>query len=133
LELEREVMRAHRTGKSFVLAFVDVDGLKSVNDSEGHAGGDELLRQVVDTIRGVVRDYDLIVRYGGDEFLCGLADIGLSEADRRFETANAGLAVTRDASVTVGLAEVVPEESLDDLIARADAAMYAQRDNRSRE
>lgn len=131
LELEREVTKAHRTGTSLVLAFVDIDGLKTLNDTQGHAAGDQLLSQVVDTIRGVVRDYDLIVRYGGDEFLCGLADLGLPEAGRRFEVANASLAVTREASITVGLVELAPEESLDDLIARADAVMYAERDTRS--
>lgn len=127
LELEREVTKAHRTGKPFVLAFVDVDGLKALNDSRGHGTGDQLLRHVVDTIRGVVREYDLIVRYGGDEFLCGLAGLGLPEATRRFKVANASLSVTQEASVTVGLAALVPDETLNDLIARADAAMYAER------
>jgi diguanylate cyclase (GGDEF)-like protein len=133
LELEREVTKAHRTHKSFVLAFVDVDDLKARNDSQGHAAGDRLLLQVVETVRGVVRDYDLIVRYGGDEFLCGLADVGLAEARRRFEAANASLAATLGASITAGLAELAPEELLEDLIGRADADMYAQRHNRSAE
>ena len=62
--------RAKRTQRSFVLAFIDVDGLKTTNDSLGHAAGDELLRRVVDTVRDHLRSYDLIVRFGGDEFLC---------------------------------------------------------------
>jgi len=127
LELEREITKAHRTGKPFVLAFIAVDGLKTVNDSRGHTAGDELLRQVVDTIRGVVREYDLIVRYGGDEFLCGLGGLHLPEAGRRFEAANASLAVTDQASISVGLAELEPDESLHDLIARADRVMYDER------
>lgn len=64
LELEREITRAQRTEHPFVLVFVDVDGLKTTNDSLGHAAGDELLRHVIDTIRAHVRPYDLIVRYG---------------------------------------------------------------------
>lgn len=130
LELEREVTKAHRTGSSFVLAFMDIDGLKPLNDAQGHAAGDELLSQVVDAIRGVVREYDLIVRYGGDEFICGLLDLDLAEAQRRFQIANASLAATREAHVSVGLAELEPNESLADLIARADAVMYAHRKTR---
>lgn len=130
LELARDVNKAQRTDSSFVLAFMDVDGLKTLNDSEGHAAGDQLLRHVVDTTRGAVREYDLILRYGGDEFLCGLLDLGLAEAQRRFEMVNASLAVTRGAHVTVGLAELAQGESLEELVARADAVMYAQRELR---
>lgn len=131
LELEREVTKAHRTATPFVLAFIDVDGLKTLNDLHGHIAGDNLLGGVVDTIRGVVRDYDLIVRYGGDEFLIGLADLDLAEARRRLEIANASLAETRQAHVSVGLAELAPGETLDDLLGRADAMMYAERMNRA--
>jgi diguanylate cyclase (GGDEF)-like protein len=130
LELERDVMKAQRTGSPFVLAFVDIDGLKALNDSEGHAAGDELLRQVVDTVRGVVRDYDLLVRYGGDEFLCGLLGLDLAEAQERFQIANASLAVARQAHVSVGLAQLTADESLDQLIARADGVMYEGRERR---
>ena len=130
LELEREVMKAHRTGTSFVLAFIDIDGLKALNDAEGHAAGDALLSQVVDAVRGVVREYDLIVRYGGDEFLCGLLGLELSEVQERFQIANAALAVTREAQVSVGLAELAADESLEELVARADKVMYAGRELR---
>lgn len=130
MELQREVTKAHRTGLPFVLAFIDIDGLKSLNDTQGHAAGDELLCEVVAAVRGVVREYDLIVRYGGDEFLCGLLDLDLDQATRRFQIANASLAVTREAQVSVGVAQLAAEESLDELIARADAVMYAGRESR---
>ena len=125
-ELAREVVRAHRTGRSFVLAFVDVDRLKERNDTEGHAAGDALLRSVADAIRGQVREYDLIVRYGGDEFLCGFSDLTLQQAARRFDLARSTLTATGD-RISVGLAELAPTETLHDLAARADAAMYADR------
>lgn len=130
LELGREVTKAHRTGTSFVLAFIDIDGLKALNDAEGHAAGDALLGQVVDTVRGVFRQYDLIVRYGGDEFLCGLLGLDLSEVQKRFQIANACLAATRGARVSVGLAQLGADESLEGLIARADKVMYAGRELR---
>src|SRR5436190_1014555 len=58
----RELERAHRTGTRLVLAFVDVDGLKAVNDSRGHLAGDALLQRVGETLRAHVRAYDTIVR-----------------------------------------------------------------------
>jgi diguanylate cyclase (GGDEF)-like protein len=131
LELEREVLKAHRTGTSFVLAFLDVDGLKHLNDSQGHAAGDQLLADVITTVRDQIREYDVVVRYGGDEFLIGLPELGLVEAERRFDDANASLGTRRAAHVTVGLVALAPEETLADLIARADAEMYAHRTPRA--
>jgi diguanylate cyclase (GGDEF)-like protein len=130
VELERETARAKRTGQPFVLGFVDVDGLKATNDSLGHAAGDQLLRQIVDTIRANLRFYDLIVRFGGDEFLCGLLDLKMKEAAKRFLLVNADLAETQQASVTVGLAELKGDDSLKDLIMRADEALYRDRQQR---
>ena len=81
--LRNEVARAHRVGHQFTLAFLDVDGLKTLNDSAGHAAGDEFLRAVAAAIRARLRSYDPIVRVGGDEFVCGFADTGLDAARGR--------------------------------------------------
>jgi diguanylate cyclase (GGDEF)-like protein len=128
VELGRDISRAKRTQKPFVIAFVDVDHLKATNDSLGHAAGDRLLRRVVDTMRAHLRDYDLIVRYGGDEFLCG-QDLNVDEALRRFSDINADLAAA-NASVTVGIAALEAHDSLDNLISRADTALRVQRKQR---
>ena len=127
LELRREIERAKRTRRPLVFAFIDVDGLKSRNDSAGHLAGDKLLHQIVETIQTHLRTYDLIVRFGGDEFLCAFVDVSMSEAVKRFETVNADLAAAAGASVTVGLAEMRSDDSLEDLIGRADEALYEQR------
>ena len=116
LELEREIVRARRTGQTFVLVFVDVDGLKRINDVHGHAAGDELLAQVVSTIRSSLRAYDLIVRYGGDEFLCGLMDLRLDDTVARFVQINARLIADHAASVTAGMAELQAGDQLHDLL-----------------
>lgn len=125
LELEREVARAKRTRHPFVLAFIDVDGLKATNDSRGHAAGDHLLLQVVSAIRDQLRSYDLIVRFGGDEFVCGVLDLDLPTTTDRFGQAHAAL--TGGASFTVGLAALGDDDSLSELIARADEELYAKR------
>lgn len=129
LELKRELSRAKRTQQSLVLAFVDVDDLKEKNDSLGHVAGDRLLRDAVDGIRENLRAYDLIVRFGGDEFVCALIDVSMSQTAERFAAVNAKLEES-DASVTVGLAEMRAGDSLADLLERADRALYANRGGR---
>ncbi len=114
-----------------MLAFVDVDNLKVVNDSLGHASGDELLRRVVESISKHLRPYDLIVRFGGDEFLCALLNITIQQAAERFELINADLAVRPQVSITAGLAALEADDSLDDVIARADGALRAERTQRA--
>jgi diguanylate cyclase (GGDEF)-like protein len=132
MELDREVARAHRTEQPLVLAFVDVDGLKEINDSRGHLAGDRVLREVVSTLRTKLRSYDLIVRFGGDEFLCAIPGVSLAEAEERLAAVNTVLtAFPAHASVTTGLADLAADDSLEDLIARADAALYQQRHQRS--
>ena len=127
LELEHEVARAHRTGDSFVLAFVDVNNLKVRNDLHGHIAGDHLLRKIADTLRANVRSYDLVVRYGGDEFICGFPALDVNDAAERFAHINEDLASSDEASVAFGLAELERGDSLTELITRADTLMYANR------
>ncbi|MBA2695858.1 MAG: GGDEF domain-containing protein, partial [Actinobacteria bacterium] len=68
--LEREMARSSRAREALSVAFIDVDHLKQVNDTRGHAAGDRLLQHVADALRSRLRSYDLVVRYGGDEFIC---------------------------------------------------------------
>jgi len=130
LELERDMARAKRTSQPLALAFVDVDGLKATNDSLGHAAGDQLLCETAESIRAHLRSYDLIIRFGGDEFLCALLDVTVDDAAKRFARVNEDLAATRHASVAVGLAELEADDAPEDLIARADEAMYVERQQR---
>jgi diguanylate cyclase (GGDEF)-like protein len=130
LELTNEIARARRSDGRLVLAFVDVDALKVKNDREGHAAGDALLRNVVAAMRSNLRSYDPIVRFGGDEFVCGLSHTDLDGARRRFGRIRDYLREVDDAaSISVGLAELGPDDTLQDLTARGDAALYrAKRD-----
>ena len=75
--LQREMDRTRRTREQLIVAFVDVDGLKTVNDRDGHAAGDALLRTVVSLVTEEFRSYDLMLRFGGDEFVCSFSGDGL--------------------------------------------------------
>jgi diguanylate cyclase (GGDEF)-like protein len=132
-DLEREIDRARRSDGRLVLAFVDVDGLKAINDVHGHAAGDQLLRDVAVALRTGLRSYDLVIRYGGDEFLCALPGSDIEGARRRFDEVAREL-TERDpkASVSTGLAKLEHADTLDEFTARADAALYAGRRPRAR-
>jgi diguanylate cyclase (GGDEF)-like protein len=129
-QLQREVDRAHRGPEGLVVTFIDVDGLKRVNDSKGHLAGDALLIAVADSLRGCLRSYDLIMRFGGDEFVCALPNVDVNGVRRRFADVSATLAAgPARASITVGFAELGDEDSAEDLIRRADADLLARRAN----
>ena len=125
--------RARRGGVPLVAAFVDVDGLKAVNDEQGHAAGDELLRVVADGFRRHMRSYDLLVRLGGDEFLCALPDVSAAEARSRFDGLRAELRGMAGTSVSIGYSELRDGDSTHDLVTRADTALLAHRRGKTAE
>lgn len=130
--LQKEIDRARHSDERLVLAFVDVDELKRVNDSFGHEAGDVLLRDVVRAIRSKLRSYDPVVRVGGDEFVCALSGIDLEMGVRRFAEISELLQAERDSSISVGFAALQRGDSLENLTARGDAALYeAKRERRA--
>lgn len=132
-QIEQELLRAARSGRSFALVMFDLDGLKAANDRFGHASGDMLLRAVADTLRGDIRITDVAARYGGDEFVLLLPETDLSGAmlvaDKvridigRLALPHNGLVVRTSASI--GLV-TYPEDgrTSTELMRRADLAMY---------
>ncbi len=123
LALRNEIERARRSDGRFVIAFIDVDGLKGVNDREGHAAGDRVLRTLAATMRANLRTYDPIVRYGGDEFVCGVAQIDTAEVEHRLGVIDQSLRHATGVGITAGLAAMTGNESLEELTERADAAL----------
>jgi diguanylate cyclase (GGDEF)-like protein len=115
------------------LLVVDLDDFKEINDTYGHVVGDNVLQAVAMTMRGVARSDDLVARLGGDEFVVlargADAPAGVHLAERITAAINALLVGTRDGTVSlsasVGVATAVSEDEVGQLLAAADAAMYA--------
>ncbi len=132
--LESEADRVQRTGGRLALAVMDVDNFKFFNDVYGHAVGDEVLRQVADALRGCCRSYDMLARYGGDEFVLLAAIDDAEDAaglNERLQAALSGLGyrpqgydTTIPIGASIGMA-VFPEEAASrlDLVELADSRL----------
>jgi diguanylate cyclase (GGDEF)-like protein len=137
----RVMAQSLRTGAGVGILLMDLDHFKLVNDSAGHAAGDSVLRAVARALRGVVRDSDYAVRYGGEEFLIVLTNSTVEGAMRVAQALQAAIAELRAptsaierVTASIGVA-VFPDHGreLDDVVAAADLAMYqAKRDGRDR-
>ena len=121
-----------RTGQQTAVLFCDIDRFKDINDTHGHAAGDEVLRVTAGRISQSVRKHDIVARIGGDEVLVLLTGVhSLEEAERdRGEdpcpvrgTDHVG-ALRLTSSLSIGVTLARHDESTDDLVARADTAMY---------
>jgi diguanylate cyclase len=137
---------AHNSAKNpFILALLDLDNFKSINDRHGHSVGDRVLHSAAQWFRKCVRSNDFLARFGGDEFAILLSDLSLEQAFTRFAALLEGIASTSNKlsvpgdlvslsfTVSCGLAEFVAGETGASLSKRADAAMYeAKRQGRNR-
>jgi diguanylate cyclase (GGDEF)-like protein len=114
-------------GRRTVVCAVDLDGFKAVNDRDGHAAGDALLKAVASVLGAAVRETDTVARLGGDEFAV-LADVSDTFSGEmlaeRLRQAVALVGARGGVTASIGVAEVVPGEDVADLMHRADAAMY---------
>jgi diguanylate cyclase (GGDEF)-like protein len=134
LALTHEIDRSRRAGKPLILAVIDVDHLKIVNDTEGHAAGDTLLRAVPTAITVTMRSYDVTVRWGGDEFVCALPDMTKEAAMKRIDQIQRELDVLRPgATISTGLAELRADDTLQALVERADSDLYRAKATRGRD
>lgn len=131
-EFARETARAERYQSAFSIAILDLDNFKKLNDERGHQVGDDALVHLVGVARDALRITDHVARLGGEEFLIMLPNTGRDEAVRIITRLQRGLTkkyfLDKNEQVLItfsaGVAERVPGESQEALIARADAAMY---------
>jgi diguanylate cyclase (GGDEF)-like protein len=138
--LASEVARAARYGRSVALAMLDLDHFKAVNDSFGHARGDEVLQEVAAVMRGTMRDVDTIYRYGGEEFLVLMpetdCDSGVELCDRLRTAVTSRVTLPNGEHITIsgGVAAFpLQADTPTRLIAAADEALYrAKRAGRDR-
>lgn len=141
--LKGEFERAARRSASISVFMTDIDRFKLINDEHGHLTGDAILQEVAHRLNGAVRPYDLIGRYGGEEFIVAAAELGaegaceLGERLRQEVSATAihheGKSVPVTISVGVATATPRPQCWIEKLVQRADAAMYlAKRNGRNR-
>jgi diguanylate cyclase (GGDEF)-like protein len=133
--VERELARARRYGRPFVLAYVDVRGLKAVNDTEGHRAGDALLREAAQLLQDSARADDVVGRIGGDEMgllLVEQAPEDIAAVTDRIEEQvlgrKAAMSLRSSWDLTIGTA-TFPEdgETFDELLRAADLRLYEQR------
>ena len=127
--LAREVARARRTGAPLSLVLFDIDRFKNINDQAGHAVGDRVLRGISEILSASQRGSDLAMRWGGEEFLVLLPDVGLAGArifaERvRENVQNLNVADAGRITVSAGVSELIGEEDSAVALARADANLY---------
>ena len=130
LTLGHELARARRGDGRLVVAYVDVDDMKGVNDRGGHAAGDHVLQRLVWEMRGNLRPYDPVIRAGGDEFVCGWRASTWTDARRRFSLIAWNVRQELRVGISVGLATLAATDSVDDLVGRADASLLEARQGR---
>ena len=137
--LEREFSRSGRDGKPATIIVADIDHFKRINVTLGHAAGDEVLKEVARRLKADLRAYDVVGRYGGEEFLIILPGCELSVGARRADEIRNLVAKepiftpfgSTFATVSMGVTVTSPcrDHSVSDLIHEADTSMYAAKKN----
>ena len=133
--MQLEQRRSLRSGSPLLIAQLDIDHFKAVNDTHGHAAGDLVLQSFADTVRRNVRDTDVLARWGGEEFVLLLCDTPASDAVTLMERLRQAVQAMQvpvpqggqpiTVTVSIGLARHTPADPLAGTLERADQALYA--------
>ena len=134
--LDRQIKLSHRSKSPLLLAFLDIDGFKTINDTFGHDEGDKVLKEVINLFKSTLREIDIICRMGGDEFILIFPDNSLKDASQIKERLNKNLVKLNQTlkkpyqiDLSIGLSEYDPDHPLtmDELIRIADQKMYEEK------
>ena len=133
--MQLEQHRSLRSGSPLLIAQLDIDHFKAVNDTHGHAAGDLVLQSFADTVRRNVRDTDVLARWGGEEFVLLLCDTPAADAVTLMERLRQAVQAMQvpvpqsggpiTVTVSIGLARHTPADPLAGTLERADRALYA--------
>ena len=136
-QIQRKFDELHRYGWPFAIVFIDIDHFKRVNDVHGHAVGDRTLKVVADTMLKSSRSFDVVGRWGGEEFVCVVFNVSLETlagiAQRvRVLVARSGLFIEMEevkVTVSVGATMALADDTPETLMARADALLYRSKES----
>ena len=136
----RYMARAQRLGKPLSFMVIDTDNFKEINTQFGHLTGDFVIAEIAALLRGAVRGSDSVVRYGGDEFLVILAEaamegaqIAVNRVEKSLDDWNkSGQLPGFELSLSIGVAEWTPGQTLDQVLTEADQRMYSMKDARKK-
>ena len=129
--LAEEITRSQRHFTPLTVLMIDINGLKRVNDNFGHGAGDELIKYFAERLQRAIRGSDAAVRMGGDEFLVLLPECKLNEVHHVLDRLKGMKMELRDQTIPVtsasGWTDYIPGELPQDLLKRADAALYVNK------
>lgn len=128
--LDKALEQRAMTKKPFVLAIIDIDHFKRVNDTYGHQKGDDVLKMIGKHLQTQIRQSDALIRYGGEEFVICFNDINIEHAHKimekiRLSVASLKLLDDRNVTISGGLSELRSDDIVSSLMRRADKALYA--------
>src|SRR5712692_8588446 len=136
---EHHVLLAYRTGKPFLVAFMDLDGLKQVNDTLGHQEGKRALVEAAEILLDAIRHSDILARLGGDEFAALMLEANKSSigtvirrVGQKLDSCNAMLSRSYDLSLSIGIVpgDTTRLSNIEQLLSKADALMYQNKQSK---
>ena len=134
----REIRSSARYNTSFCVIMMDIDHFKNVNDTYGHAFGDEVLKTLARVCKATIRNTDIFARYGGEEFICMLTQTDLTQGKLVAERIRSNIEKTTvrqpsgeafNFSVSIGITDSLSSTELEGLIKCADSALYEAKEN----
>ena len=136
----KEIWKKVRSGdENFFICMMDIDHFKKINDSYGHQTGDKVIQKISAICKGMLRDIDILGRYGGDEFIIAITDNMMNDVEKIMErirdTIEASVFpdITEGVTVSTGISYYKDGDSMESLISRADKALYsAKKSGRNR-